>query len=368
MRTISENAADFLSKLVPFVESDGARNWNEISREMPIPYMTLSKRMVKLKEDGFNLLGIPDFDKLGLERFRVFFKLMIQAKEVKPFFGGLHQSAGLKIYSRSMDTHMFDCEFAIPAGTLPQLRKLLDKLVDLKIIQNVEVRRLLWKDLLMLKTQFYDYSKKEWDVDFSALTGDPSIEIPTKSEPQKFDYADLLMIKELEPDPWIKTVELAKKMGLQKGDAIYHLNKHVFGKKLIKSFKLYWWGNKEVWMKHSIILRTYIFKEISSEDARHAMSILTSAPFTWSHMMTEDGMYMAEMMFPLIQFSEASQYISDRLRESNLSPWQVLHKDWSCLSTFTIPYMLYNNERSRWEFNADYALDYTLQMIKTYSK
>lgn len=368
MRTISEDAADFLTRLIPFVESDGARNLNQISRELPIPYMTLRKRMLKLKEKGFTVETIPDVEKLGLERIRTSFKLSPSLTQtIKAFFGGLHQSAGLRSYSRHMIKHNFDCEFCIPNGTSSELQKLLEKLEEMEMIQDLKLKKVLWKEILMLKTRFFDFSKNEWDVDFSTLTGDPSsVRIPAKNSPVHFDYTDLVMLKDLEIDSWMKTVDLAKKAEIGKPDATYHLNNHVFGRKLINCFRFRWVGTKEAWMKHSIIPTTFVFNEISDENARHAMSVLTSVPFTWSHSMAGDRTYMAEVWVPIAQFSETMQYISTQLRSLDLAS-DVLMKDWSCLSAFTIPYMLYNREKSAWEFSADHALEYTIQMVKAYS-
>jgi len=96
------------------------------------------------------------------------------------------------------------------------------------------------------------------------------------------------------------------------------------------------------------------------------MSVLTSTPFTWSHMKAEDGTYMAELGFPISQFVECTQFISNQLRGLDLSP-EVYTKDWACSSTFTIPYMMYNEDRSEWNLDAEHAKDYILQMVKTYS-
>jgi DNA-binding Lrp family transcriptional regulator len=369
LRTPNKDAADFLTRILPFVEQDGARNLNLISRELSIPYQTLWTRMMNLNKDGIIVAPTADYDKIGLERARVFFRLSPSIKdETMAFFGGLHQSAGLKLYARSLDNHIFDCEFALPKGTVGELQKLLEKLEELQFIRNVEVKKILWKDVLMLKTEFYDYSKHAWDVDFTKLSGDPSkVSIPTKNEQERFDYNDLFFIKEMEMDSWVKLVDLARKAHLQVGDAAYHFNRHVMDKGLIKYFRLKWSGPPKAWFKHSIISETYVFKKISDEDTRHAMSVLTSVPFSWSHMRMEDGTYMAEVILPLSQYLEGRQYISSQLRALDLAP-ELLEKDWSCLSTYTIPYLLYNREKSRWDFNAENALDYTLQMIRAYSR
>jgi hypothetical protein len=373
MRTVNAKDSDFLTKLARFVEADGARNWNQISRELSIPYVTLRDRMLSLKENGMTVLTIPDVEKIGLERVRGTFRLSREhLKDIKSLFGGLHQSAGLRSYARLLLNHVFECDFLIPKGTAYELSNLFAKLEALNYIEDANVSNLLWKDFLVLKTEFYDYSKKEWDVDFSNLSVDPSsFQVPQKSEVERFDYNDLLMIKEIEMNPWIKTVEIANKIGLQVGDATYHLNKHVLGgtsssRKLIKAFRLRWDGTREAWLKHSIILGFVKFKEISDDELKHAIGVLSASPFTWSHMRTEDGSYMAELVFPISQFPETMNYISSKLLQVGLVP-EFYMKDWSCVSSFTIPYLLYNKERSSWNFNADLALEYTLQMVKTYS-
>ena len=340
---------------------------NEMSRELDIPYQTLRWRMLNLKELGLSVLPIVDVEKLGLEKVRVFFELTADTDNVKPLFGGLHQSAGLRSYARSMYNQIFDCEFAIPRESFGELSKLLDKLTELKIVRDAKAYRLHWRDVLMLKTEFYDYNRNEWDIDFSKLTSDPSIQMPERNAPVDFDYTDLLMIKDLELDPWIKTVDLASKHDLNVVTASYHINNHVFEKKLIKSFRLRWIGSKEAWLKHSIIYKTFVFNGISPETSRHAMSVFTSLPFTWAHMLADDSSYIAEVTLPVSQYSEATQYISSKLRKIGLTPSEVLEKDWSCLSTYTIPYMMYNKDSFSWDLNSERALQYILQMIESYS-
>jgi hypothetical protein len=364
LRHISENASDFLTKLVPFVENDGARNLTEVSRHLSIPYTTLRTRMMNLKGRGISVVAVPDVEKLGLERIRASFFLACLDTEVKPIFRALHQKAGLRSYARSLIDQEIDCEFAIPKGRLSELGKLFSKLEELKLVQKFRIHRPLWKEVLMLKTESFDYSKGEWDVDFSRITGDPSVRIPIMSAPTRFDYNDLILIKNLELDSWLKTVELARKTKLGVGDAIYHLNRHVFGKKLIKHFRLCWDGRKDAWLKHSILGVTLVFDEISDEDAREAISVLTSNPFTWSHMRMEDGTYLSEAMIPISQFLEDIQFLSKQLRKVHLQP-KFYMKDWSSVSTYTIPYMLYNRVNRAWKFNAEKALESTMQMVNS---
>jgi DNA-binding Lrp family transcriptional regulator len=367
LRCPNDNASDFLLRILPFVESDGARNLNQISKELGIPYQTLRFRMIRLKDKGISVLAIPDIEKLGLEKVRVFFRLGFSIGDPKGFFRGLHETSGLRSYSRTLDSQIFDCEFAIPEGTFEELLKLLQNLETMKVLVRPQLRKLVWKQVSMLKTEFYDYSRGEWDVDFASLSGNPcSVESPTKSKRDNIDYSDLLMIKEIEQDPWVKIVELANKSRLTAGDAAYHFNRHVFGKRLIQSFKLTWAGTKQAWLKHSIISKTYVFKGVFEEGARHVMSIFSSIPFVWSHMMMEGGTYMVETILPISQYTETTQYVSSQLRSLGISPSHTFEKDWSCLSSFTIPYMLFNRNKGSWEFKADQALENIPQLVRAY--
>lgn len=367
MRIPNDDPSEFLTKIVPFVDSDGARNLNEICRSLSIPYQTLRFRMNKLNDQGISVLPLLDIDKLGLQRLRATFEFAKDIENPKVILGGMHQKAGLKYYSRVLFTQEMDCEFLIPKGSIPELKKLFRALEEMKLIGNSQFRSLLWKDVLMMKTKYFDYSSGEWDVDFSRLAGDPSVTVPTISEENtKLDYNDLLIIKSLEIDPWIKVVDLAKKVNLSVGDVSYHLNTHVFGKKLVPSFRLRWVGTKKAWSKHSIVVQSFMFDKLSDEDARHAMSIMMSAPFTWDHLRAEDGTYITDEMIPVSQFPEVQSYLSDKFRSIGLKPvtWT---KDWSLTSTFTIPYTLFERGRG-WKLEAESALGYILQMISQYQK
>lgn len=364
MRIPRDNPSEFLDRIAPFVETDGARNFNAICRELSIPYQTLRFRLDRLYEQGISIIPIVDVDKLGLQKIRASFRFTQDIQNHKPFFGGLYQQAGLKSYTRNLLSHEINCEFLIPNEKLSEFGKLLRALEEMKLIRDVEFEPVLWKEVLMMKTQYFDYSNGQWDVDYSQLKGDPSRRVPKPSLPDKFDRCDLLILKSLEQDPWIKIVDLAKKLEMPVGDVSYHLNKHVMTRKLISTFRLRWIGTKEAWLKHSIVGQSFTFEKLSENEARHAMSVMTSTPFIWNHLRTEEGTYLAELFVPVNYFAETQAYLSEKLRPLDLSPKTSL-MDWSFSSRFTIPYSMYEKSEG-WQLNAEYALSYILQMIKEY--
>jgi hypothetical protein len=366
LRIPNDNAAQFLSRITPFVDSQGARNLNAICRKLAIPYQTVRFRMGRLNEQGINILPIVDVDKIGLDRVRASFFLSRDIADPLIIFGGLNQKGGLRYFSRTLISQEFDCEFYIPKDSIFEFGRLMRAMEEMKLLENVSFSRVAWKDIFMMRTKNFDYQSGQWSIDFSRLVGDPSVNIPVPSEPTRVDYADLLIIKSLELDPWIHVVDLAQKVGMPVGDTSYHLNKHVFGKKMIRSFRMRWNGTRDAWLKHSIVMQTFVFKQLSDEMTRHAMSIMTSNPFTWNHMRLEDGTYMSELLIPVSHFQETLSFLSEKFRSLDLRP-DTRCMDWSCTSTFTIPYSMFDREQG-WTLDAETALSYVLQMIKQQEK
>lgn len=365
LRIPKDNTREFLKRIDRFVESDGGRNLNEMSRSLSIPYQTIRFRMLHLNDQGISIHPVVNLEKLGLTRYRVSFNLSRDLTNYKSFFGGLHQKAGLAYYARSEFSQTFDCEFFIPAQRKEELGRLLQSLEQMKIIKNLEASKVIWKELLGLRTQYYDYVHQQWDVDFSKLAGNPSVhrEIKPSQEVEKFDRKDILLVKSLQTTPWAKITELSEKLHVPEADLAYHLNKHVFARKLIQRFIMKWAGTKEAWAKHSIVLVTVLFREIPDSSMRHAMSVLTSLPFTWNHLRTENSRYMAELLVPLHLLTETMRYLSDNMRRLELTP-EVLFPDPYCLSNYTIPYLMYDHEKG-WVFKAEESLGHILQMTRT---
>ena len=284
--------------------------------------------------------------------------------DLPAFFGGLHQSAGLHYYSRSMISQEFDSEFMIPAGRKPELARLLGALDEMDVLSNVVLRRLEWKEVLVMKTKLYDYEHGEWDVDFSRLSSDPSLTIPEPHFSYDFDHTDLLIIKSLQLDPWTKVVDLAKNLQITEGDISYHLNRHVFGRGQVPGFRFRWVGTPEAWSRHSVLGLTLVFKEITEESHRRAMAVVTSNPFTWNHMRAEDGTYLSELLVPTAHLPETMQHLSDNFRKMGLRP-DVLFPDWAGSYNYTIPYLMHDKQAG-WKFGAEESLAYILQMMKAY--
>ncbi len=132
---------------------------------------------------------------------------------------------------------------------------------------------------------------------------------------------------------------------------------------MISGFKFMWIGSTDSWAKHSVVPMMYFFNSLSEDSARHAMSIFTACPFTWNHMWTEDGEYVAELIIPVSQMAETIRYLANGLRPLKLKATDISYPDWFCSQNYTIPYLMHRAD-SGWQFDAERSLGYVIQMIR----
>lgn len=379
MSTDSDSSAQtFLDKVAPYVKTDGARNFYRISKELHIPYETLRFRMLNLREQGITVFPMVEVERLGLRRKRVSFQLTQDFADLKPFFAGLHQKAGLTYYSCSLFTRFFDCEFAIPEEKDSEFNRFLRSLDEMKLISDHSTHEIIWKEILMMNTKYYDYEEKEWSIDFSRLSGDPSFAASEKvvtpknangsthGNKKKVDLLDLLIIKELQLNAWVKTIEISRQLNVSDRDVAYHLDKHVFGNGIVPSFRFRWVGTKDAWLKHAITPIEMEFQHLNESTIRHTISVLTSLPFTWNVMRTEDRL-LCQLMIPTSQMPETLRYVSENLTKLGIVSPIIRFIDWQRTSSYTVPYLMFEKGVG-WKFNAEESLAYLLQMIQTYSK
>jgi len=367
---------EFLSQIAPFISRKGPRNLLEISRNLSIPYQTLRYRMQQLKRQGITVSPIVDTSRIGLRRVRASFKLHsdVQEKHLRSFFGSLYQAAGLHYYARSHFSNVFDSEFMVSERNIAELSRILQALEEMNLISNLSMSELVWKEMLMMKTQYYDYERGQWDVDYSSLKIDPSLsnppaltqrQVPSNNQ-RDFDHVDLLIIKSLQINPWAKVLDISKQIGVSQAETMYHFHKHVHERRQISGYEFMWIGSKDAWAKHAIIGLTLIFREQQTDaNLRNAIAIATALPFAWNHMLTERGAYMAELLIPIYDYPEVMKYLSEKIRTLDLCTPELVFPDWSCCSNYTIPYSIHSAERG-WSIEAEKSVSNILQTISIY--
>jgi len=240
IRRLSENfyrSLDF--SLANFIEHILSYEYlptkSEIARDLNIPSYTLSRKLGLLRRLGVAFSVNVDFLAIGLKRLIVIVNEFLELNSV------LEDS----IIGRFI---AFYAPILLPfQGTL--LSYYLPDTINVKDIvsrfKNVVSFDVINKSVYSKAklTQHFDFTRRSFNVNWNRLH-----ELACRSDIQrrdidlsshrtiKFDFLDLLIIKELEKDPFKHAMSISKELGVNYSKVLRHYNLHV--SKIVRGFRL----------------------------------------------------------------------------------------------------------------------------------
>jgi len=179
-------------------------------------------------------------------------------------------------------------------------------------------------------------------------------------KPERFDYADLLILKELQIDANKSLTEIAKRLKINYKKLAWHYGRHVIRRGLIRSYRINWMGTrydykieKALNRKHRYLEMVLLVKDIDEKERMNLISRMNPLPFLWFEAVGNN--YFADLQFPVDSITEALEYL-----ESVLRPFKGRYSyhtiDVTNALTFTISYQLYDESERRWNFNSEELL------------
>ena len=116
----------------------------------------------------------------------------------RDIFNVLHNFLGLTYYVRSLPSGTFVNTYQIPKGHQDELAKTLNDLKAEQVLKKFEVMPITWRRIVPMQTKYYNFTKGVWDFDWAKTVEVGSDELPPliSSKPVKFDYEDLMIVKE----------------------------------------------------------------------------------------------------------------------------------------------------------------------------
>ncbi len=246
--------------------------------------------------------------------------------------------------------------FAVPVTLEGEFNTFLERLIDERILESVELETLEWTRHLEIKSRYYDFSSRRWSVDWSRVRVQqeiPPSPIPN-SEPTprpEVDKVDILLIKELEIDSCASISEVARRLGLNERTLRWHHNKHV--RPIIASHYVRWFpfGSIEL----DVVGIVLEFRETASHRLRRIRQIFNNFPFTVYEGGRRDGYYQVHSAIPTEQFVESLGFLNESLGEIDAECDTHL-EDLSSSLSYTIPYERFD-EKQGWHFDQQQALE-----------
>lgn len=221
----------------------GPRNISRIAKKLKISESTIRYRIGKLVEKGLLRLSTNVYHtNIGLKKHIVFaplnpkyhghiFDLMDSY-----YFGYLRI-----VYDKR--PYIFGVHLA-PPKISDRLDKFLSEATNLGIIEDYKVLHSTCFHNVNPAAEWFDFKNNCWNFPWHAMLseieGAPTDLPPTLKDPREFpilaDELDIYILKELEKDPTIPYIKLAKNLNTTPQNVRYHYVNHVIKNNLIENF------------------------------------------------------------------------------------------------------------------------------------
>lgn len=356
---------DRLSKLVDAINRVGIQNVAFLSRLTGMPTETIRYTIKKrFPELGLSVGMHVDYGRLGLEvNFAVLDFPQGSFDKVPELLKRLSKAAFLMYHCHEALRPSYVAMFGVPVVHEEKFRYLLKKLVDEKVLSSFKLKRLEWTRYLALRSEYYDYKKGGWSIDWRSIEvlQEPPPEPPLVMEPParpQFDTTDILLIKELEIQSWTNISDIARKLGINERTARWHYSKHV--SPMINSYYVHrlTTSSKELPKIGGLIFE---FESLSRKNLGAIRRLFNNFPFTWNESGRKDGYYRTVSTIPSEHLMESLRFLTKHLQE-HVSQWNTYTLDLTTSRRYTMPYENFN-DKVGWFFDEEKALKTVLAIV-----
>ena len=305
-------------------------SYSEISRRTGVPIPTvryiLRKRLPRL---GFSVKAAINYGALGLQRYLVIIKPNLPPNYMSRLLNMFGELMYLNYYTYLMRQGEFLTIFNLPPEYFDDFRRFLDELKSLNIVAEYSVRKLLYMRVLPFRVDCFDFRKGVWRQNWTETRFWVPEQYEDPNPRPKLDKIDLLILKEVQKNAFIKYIDLAKILGLTRQTIKRHFE-HIA--KTIYMYAVFW---VPPWNPELISIPMII----EAPNADEARSALINIPFNHAELRTEDDEYLTLALVPSIGLYKVVKYVSDKISFKNLE-----FMDMTYTLNFVIHHNLYNNK------------------------
>lgn len=313
----------------------------------------------KILGKGFAVQAAVDHERLGLKRTIL---VLDFAKEFEPFAPAILEAMNdlcyLTSYAKTLPEGHYVVNLSAPAPFVDDIHRFFNRMKDRGMFSKLEIFDFEWFRRVPMRAELYDFDTGIWDFDFSEVRMGEFASASFVPSPQaKFDYVDLLIVKELQKDANKSLKAVSENLEFDYKKLVWHYNTHVVGKGLIRGYSVNWMGTKydtsierALNRKHTYFALNLLVKNVNGTETMELRQRIDSLPFLWSEAAGRN--YAAEFAFPVDHTVEGLQFIARALRDLR-DRIEVYNMDQSAAISFTVPYSLFDKENRHWNFDGD---------------
>jgi hypothetical protein len=311
----------------------------------------------KILNKGFAVQASVDHEKLGLQRVVVVIDFAEEyTKYGEAILASMNEQCFLVSFARVMPSSNYIASFSVPRGFVEDLKAFFETIKEKGVFTKLEIFDFDWVRIVPMMSEFYDFDTGRWDFDWtnqSTQDFDSAKYMP--SAPNKFDYADLLIIKELQMDANKSLKEISDKLNVNYKKLAWHYTTHVLGRRLIRGYSVNWMGTKYDYTIEKALHRQHRYfgmellaKGLTEYEVIKVRERLSRIPFLWAEAVGKN--YWAQLVLPVDGFVEALQFLTNALAEIK-GKYEIFVPDQTEAASFTISYERYDQAQKEWTFD-----------------
>ena len=298
-----------------------------------------------------------DHEKLGLKRLMLIAEVSDLYKNfAQSIFTAMHELCYVVGFAKTLIGGEYIINLSVPSEHIPQIRSFFMQLKEKGMFSQLEILGFDWLRNVPMKPEFYDFDTGRWDFDWQKeWTDDFESAAYAPSNEGKFDFVDLLIMKELQMDANKSLKEISEKLGVNYKKLAWHHTTHVLAKRMLSGFKVNWMGtkydytlDKALHRKHKYFAVDLFVRDAKEFELMTLRRAIDRLPFLWGEAC--GGNYFAEFAFPVDVVVEGLQYIG-KITSSVKDRTRIYPIDQTEAVGFTIPYQMYSTEAKKWTFN-----------------
>jgi hypothetical protein len=312
----------------------------------------------KIVKRGMAVQAVVSHERLGLKRLIAVVDFSDSYRRyAQPILMAMNSLCYLVSYAKTLPRGEYIVNFSVPAEYVHELKAFLNCMQSKGMFSKLEILDFDWVRRSPMKAKSYDFDTGRWEYDWSSTSGDGFDSAwYTPSAPAKYDYVDLLIIKELQADANRSLKEISGKLKLNYKKLAWHYSAHVKARHMLQGFSINWMGtrfdykiDKALNRKHRYFALHLLVRNINQNEMVSLRRSADRLPFLWAEAVGKN--YYAEFAFPMEFVVDALHYLAV-MTEGVRDRAELFTADQTESRLASIPYSLYDSTAKGWVFNA----------------
>jgi len=313
----------------------------------------------KILNKGFAVQAAVDHEKLGLKRLIMVIDFAESYRNyATTILTAMNELSYVVGFAKALVGTEYVVNVSAPADLLGEVQEFFAGLKEKGMFASLDILEFDWARNAPMRAEAYDFDTGRWDFEWqNPRPEDYEAAGYTPSKLGKFDYVDLLIIKELQIDANKSLKEIADSLGINYKKLAWHHATHVSSRKLLHGYTINWMGTrydyaieKALHRKHRYFAIDLFVKDVSEYETMTLRRQIDRLPFLWGEAVGKN--YFAELVLPVDYVVEGLQYIGNAASAVR-DRLTIYPMDQTEAARFTIPYKLYDSSEKRWTFNKE---------------